>query len=274
MLEAYRNFYDGTPVSYEYELVLNTAAHSSNWGANILLDRVANQDNAYLGSDILTESMHHLGLQNTFIVTPYEEVPRPDKRTLITEANSREDRLEFLDEAMQTTAEDMGILLAMIYDCSQGGGTLLLVYPEQLTPHECQELIDTMALNTEINWIRFGVPFGTKVAHKHGFAAGTHGDAGIIYTPYGPYVLVEYLYQPTDWLVYDYSSPFMQGISRLTYNYFNPDQPYLGDPYSEPERFPEPEVAEETTPEEGATEGDGTEEIPDPAELGDSVDTN
>ena len=37
-------------------------------------------DNAYLGVDILTESMQRLGLENTFIVTPYEEPDRAGDR--------------------------------------------------------------------------------------------------------------------------------------------------------------------------------------------------
>jgi hypothetical protein len=64
------------------------------------------------------------------------------------------------------------------------------------------------------------VPEGTSVAHKHGWAAETHGDAGIISTPGGDYVLVEYLYYP-GWLEWAISSPLMADISRATYNFFN-----------------------------------------------------
>ena len=86
-------------------------------------------------------------MENTFIVTPYEEPDRPGKGTLQTQANSRTDIVTNPDPTMQTTAEDMGTLLAMIYHCSQGGGTLLALYPEQLTPTECQSIIDVLSEN-------------------------------------------------------------------------------------------------------------------------------
>jgi beta-lactamase class A len=229
MLEAFRNYFDGTPAPYEWDLFQKTAAESSDWAANLLLDRVANQDNAYLGVDILTASMQRLGLENTFIATPYQEPERPERLTYTTPANTRDDAIVDLDRAMQTTAEDMGTLLSMIYACANGGGSLLAVYPDQLSDQECTEILDVMKLNVEGNLIRYGVPEGIDVAHKHGWAGGTHGDAGIVFTPGGDYVLVEFLYQPGGWLVADYSFPILREISRTVYNYFNADDPFLGD---------------------------------------------
>jgi hypothetical protein len=192
---------------------------------------VAGQDNAYLGVDILTESMRRLGLVNTFIVTPYEEPNRPGRDTLVTPANSRTDLTTNPDPTMQTTAEDMGTLLSMIYYCAKGGGALLAVYPDQITPEECQAVLDVMVKNIEGNLIRFGVPEAIPVSHKHGWAGNTHGDAGIVFSPGGDYVIVEYLVQPeSDWLIHDISFPILREISRATYNYFNFDNPNLEDP--------------------------------------------
>jgi hypothetical protein len=42
-------------------------------------------------------------------------------------------------------------------------------------------------------------------------------------------VIVEYLSQPGDWLIADISFPILREIARATYNYFNLDDPYLGD---------------------------------------------
>ncbi len=230
LLETYRAL-DFEPTPNQRDLILGTMVYSGNYSANLLLDVVAGQDNAYLGVDILTESMHRLGLQNTFIVTPYEEPNRPGKTTMATPANSRQDIWTDPDPAMQTTAEDMGTLLSMIYYCSKGGGALLAVYPDQVTPEECQEMIDVMTLNTEGNLIRFGVPEDVPVAHKHGWGGNTHGDAGIVFSPGGDYVIVEYLTMPgSDWLVYDISFPILREISRATYNYFNFDNPNLETP--------------------------------------------
>jgi beta-lactamase class A len=248
LLETFRAL-DFEPTVDQEKLIAETAINSGNYSANLLLDVVAGQDNAYLGVDILTDSMSRLGLENTFIVTPYEEPNRPGKSTRSTPANSRTDVNTFPDPTMQTTAEDMGTLLSMIYYCAQGGGTLLAVYPEQITPGECQAIIDILSQNVEGNLIRFGVPEQTKVAHKHGWAGNTHGDAGIVFSPGGDYVIVEYLTQPdTDWLVHEISFPLLREISRAVYNYFNLEDPYFGDALPETREEQAPEVEEPESP--------------------------
>ena len=242
LLETFRAI-DNEPNSDQAKLIAETSEHSGNYSANLLLDVVAGMDNAYLGVDILTESMQRLGLENTFIVTPYEEPNRPGIETRITPANSRTDIYTYPDPTMQTTAEDMGTLFAMIYHCSKGGGTLLALYPDQLTPSECQAVIDSLSRNEEGNLIRFGVPPDVTVSHKHGWAGNTHGDAGIVFSPAGDYVIVEYLTQPdSDWLVHDISFPILRNVSREVYNYFNIDAPY----------FDEPEAIKDQPADEGA----------------------
>jgi hypothetical protein len=236
ILDPYRAL-DSHPSPDHAKLISETAIVSGDFSANLLLDVVAGQDNAYLGADILTESMQRLGLVNTFIITPYEEPSRPGKVTLLTPANTSDSAWTDPDQAMQTTAEDMGMLLAMIYRCANGGGTLLAVYPDRVTPQECQAILDMLVLNTEGNLIRYGVPETASVSHKHGWAGNTHGDAGIVFSPGGDFVLVEYLSQPaTDWLVIDYSFPILREIARTTYNYFNFDNPNLEDPAARAER--------------------------------------
>ncbi len=251
LLETFRAL-DFEPNTDQAKLIAETAINSGNYSANLLLDIVAGQDNAYLGVDILTESMQHLGLENTFIVTPYEEPNRPGKNTRSTPANSRVDINTFPDPTMQTTAEDMGTLLSMIYYCTQGGGTLLALYPDQLTPGECQAIIDVLGKNVDGNLIRFGVPDGIPVSHKHGWAGNTHGDAGIVFSPGGDYVIVEYLTQPdTDWLVHDISFPILREISRAVYNYFNVDAPYFKDASPESGNEEIPDIEPETPPADG-----------------------
>ncbi|MCA9986850.1 MAG: serine hydrolase [Anaerolineales bacterium] len=217
------------------KLISETLTLSGNYSANLLLDVVAGQDNAYLGSDILTESLWNLGLVNTFIATPYEEPARSNRPTYITPANSIPYEDMTIDPAMQTTAEDIGTLLSMIYHCANGGGALLAMYPEQLTPQECQEEISYLTMNAEGNWLlRDGLPPDTVLAHKHGWIDGdvgyygTHSDAGIIFSPGGDFVLVGYLYDEgwLDWLV---TGPIMRNITRAAYNYFNPDAPFILD---------------------------------------------
>ncbi|MCI0394496.1 MAG: class A beta-lactamase-related serine hydrolase [Chloroflexi bacterium] len=228
-IEAYRAL-DRPSDEFQQQLFLDTATRSSNYAANLLLHVVAGEDNTYRGADILTESMRHLGLVNTFIAVPYDATPPAYRQTTyVTPANSRTDITTQPDPTMQSTAEDIGTLLSMIYYCAQGGGALLAVYPGQITPQECQAIIDLMVLNEEGNLIRYGVPAGTPVSHKHGWALGTHADAGIVFSPGGDFVIVEYLNQPGEWLLADVSFPILREIARAVYNYFNFDDPYLGD---------------------------------------------
>jgi beta-lactamase class A len=257
-IEAFRHM-ELPLTDYQEQLLLDTATRSSNYGANLLLHVIAGEDNTYEGAELFTNSMWNLGLENTFMAVPYDAPVAPNRpSTYTTPANSRTDVTTFPDPNMQTTAEDIGSLLAMLYYCSEGGGTLLAVYPQELTPEECQRIIDLMALNEEGNLIRFGVPNEATVSHKHGWAQGTHADAGIVLSPGGDYVLVEYLHQNGSWLQSSVSFPVLREIARAVYNYFNYDDPYLGDALAEEERFEEASSPEEgQLPEEGSAPAEG-----------------
>ncbi len=230
-IEAYRVL-DRAPDEYEQGLFYDTAVRSSNYGANLLLHIIAGENNTYEGAARLTESMQRLGLVNTFMAIPYDAAIVPTRpETYVTPANSQPNILTNPDTARQTTAEDIGTLLSMLYYCSKGGGALLAVYPGEITPDECQAIIDLMVQNTEGNLIRLGVPEGVPVSHKHGWGDNlTHGDAGIVFSPGGDYVIVTYLHQPDGFIVSDQSFPILWELSRLTYNYFNYTDPYLDDP--------------------------------------------
>ena len=66
------------------------------------------------------------------------------------------------------------------------------------------------------------MPEGTIVAHKHGFGStDTIGDAGVVFSPGGDYVIVMYMWKP-DYLEWEVTAPIMATISRVVYRYFNP----------------------------------------------------
>lgn len=247
-VEAYRVL-DRPPNEYEEGLFYDTAVRSSNFSANLLLHVIAGENNTYEGASRLTESLQRLGLVNTFMAIPYDAAivsTRPE--TYVTPANSVSNLLTNPDTARQTTAEDIGTLLSMIYYCSKGGGTLLAVYPDEITPEECQAIIDLMVQNTEGNLIRLGVPEDVPVSHKHGWGDNlTHGDAGIVFSPGGDYVIVTYLHQPSGFIVSEQSFPILWELSRLTYNYFNFEDPYLGDPKARAEQAAAELAAEQAT---------------------------
>lgn len=217
-----------------YQTLINDALlGSDNESANELLTFIAGEDvegnaDGYFGADRVTQTMQELGLANTFIVAPYDQEPRRNKRSLETPANSGADVKTRPDPAMQSTAADLGSLLTMLYDCGMtGGGTFLAVYPDQISQSECLYLLDQMAENKIGSLLEEGVPPETIVAHKHGWISDTHGDAGIFFTPNGDYIVVMLMYQQ-DWLEWSESSPLIADVSRATFNYFNFDTPWLG----------------------------------------------
>jgi hypothetical protein len=195
----------------------------------LLLNVIAGQEDPYQGAIALTDSLRRLGLVNTFMVAPYNADAPPGRATMETPANTVEGLRTRPTPLIQTTAEDMGTLLSMIYYCAKGqGGALSALYPNQITQAECQQEVAYMADNKIGSLIEEGVPPETMVAHRHGWISDTHGDAGIVFSPGGDYVIVEFLYKP-DWLEWEISSPLLADISRAVYNYFNFDNPYLSD---------------------------------------------
>jgi beta-lactamase class A len=217
MVEAYKHL-DAPPDADTTKILTETMTLSGNFTANLLLRDTIGDGDAYQGVRRLNETMKLIGLVNTFMATPYDEDVLPQH--ISTSANSRTDISTNPDPFMQTTPQDMGRLLEMVYQCADGGGTLIAAYPDELTPDECQAMLDIMSQNHIGSLIEAGVPEEIPVAHKHGWVGDSHGDAGIVFTPGGDYVLCIYLYH-TDWLEWEVSSPLMARISEATYNYFN-----------------------------------------------------
>lgn len=192
--------------------------HSSNFHANLLLT-AAGDDSALRGAQKLTDTMQKLGLQNTFMAKAFDQETPVDP--IVTPANQRTDISTDPDPYIQTTASDIASLLMMIHECaSTGGGPLAVVFPGQITQSECQAILSQLAQNQTGVQIDGGVPEGIRVAHKEGLSDNAYGDAAIVFSPAGDYVLVEYIWTP-DYLNWDYGQPIMADISRAVYNYFN-----------------------------------------------------
>jgi beta-lactamase class A len=139
-----------------------------------------------------------------------------------TTANRRTDVDTDPDAFMQTTPDDMASLLTMLYQCGRdGGGAITVVFVDKITQRECQSIINLLSRNKIATLIEAGVPEGVSVAHKHGFGDGdTIGDAGIVFSPGGDYVVVVYIWQ-SEYLEWENSAPMVANISRMIFNYFN-----------------------------------------------------
>lgn len=214
--ETYRAL-DTPPDVETQRLISDTMRLSgSNYTANALLALIGDGDETR-GVQVLTQSLQRLGLRNTFMAAPYGQASAVPPR-IVTPANQRRDLDTQPDPYMQTTAKDMGLLMEMVVQCMDGGGTLLAAYPDQITPDECRQMIEWMSGPHEGALLSLGVPPGTPVAHKHGFIADTQGDVAAIWGPQGPYVLSVFLYQP-QWLDPRLSETVMADVSRATYEF-------------------------------------------------------
>ncbi|MBZ0275220.1 MAG: serine hydrolase [Anaerolineae bacterium] len=207
--------------------IADTMICSENTRTNEMLSVIGGGD-GYQGAQNVTQFMQDLGMSNSFIVTPYlidpNHVPTPPFAIVPPETQADKASAE-PDSWNQMTVSDMGWLLGEMYQCAYNqSGRLMDVFPGSYTPQECRQMITVMTHNHIGALIEAGVPLGTPVAHKHGWIPDTHGDAGLVMTPGGNYVLVVALHNPT-WLDFSESFPVVAEISRTVYNYYNPTAP-------------------------------------------------
>jgi len=221
MVSAYRRS-DVDRDEESLRLLQNMIDKSSNDAADDLMNRVIEGNRAPLA---VTEDMRALGFSNTFLAG-YFRTGSPLLEVIETPSNSRTDIDTDPDPYSQTTTSEIGMLLADLYQCATtGGGALTAIYPGEITQSECQSMIERLTRNEIGVLIEAGVPDGTLVAHKHGWVSTfgiikTIGDAGIVYTPGGNFILVIFLHHP-DQLVWDPASRLVADLTRAIYNYYN-----------------------------------------------------
>jgi len=222
MVSAFREMDPPYPPEY-LELMDEMIEQSENSSTDELAMSVLDDN---LSPLIVTEDMQRLGLENTFWAGHFY-VGAPLLQRFETPANQREDISTDPDVYNQTTPADMGMLMEDIYQCAElGGGALIAAFPDQITQEECEIMISTMARNQIAVLIQAGVPSGTIVAHKHGWAnendglIHTIGDTAIVYTPGGNYVLTIFVHHPVQ-AVFDPVNALFADLSAAIYNFYN-----------------------------------------------------
>jgi beta-lactamase class A len=221
MVSVYRRLGDA-PDAETVRLLEEMIEKSGNDPADWVMERVIDRTSAPLE---VSADMQALGLENTFLAGQFY----PGATLLYrydTPANLRADVNTDPDIYNQTTPSEMGMLLEDIYQCNQsGGGAFMVVFPGEITQSECQAMINSLTRNKLPELITKGLPEGTRIAHKHGWVTyfgimNTLGDAAIVYTPGGNYILVVFLHQP-DQLVWEPATDLVADLSRAVYNYYN-----------------------------------------------------
>lgn len=134
------------------------------------------------------------------------------------------------DVQNRSTASDMGTMLMQIYDCAIHGGGLRTIFPEEITQLECQYIMELLRGTYFRHMMELGLPEGVEFAHKVGYDSMVFGDVGFVFSPGGDYVFVMYVWEldKDGNNLTDINKWAMIGdVSRIVYNYFNPDQPML-----------------------------------------------
>ncbi len=221
MVSVFRRIND-TADAETMKLLEDMIDQSGNEAADWLMNRVIDPQRAPL---VVTEDMKILGLNNTFLAG-YFTLGSPLLALIQTPANSRTDIFTDPDPYSQTTPSDIGMLLEDIYQCAQtGGGALPAAFPGEITQEECRLMNQYLLRNRLPVLLTAGLPEATPIAHKHGWVTyngviNTIGDAGIIYSPGGNYILVVFLYHPNQ-LVWEPNAALVAQLSATVYNFYN-----------------------------------------------------
>ncbi|MFN8445442.1 MAG: serine hydrolase [Caldilineaceae bacterium] len=191
---------------------------SNNFAANQLLTFLGDGDIG-AGTRYFTQVMQELGYTSTYMQSGYDsnvqlpQISTPGNQQTVWDTNP--------DSNLQSTPREMGEILSAIYECTQGKGHLLEVFPNDITSDECWQILYYMTHDEfqELAWA--GLPKFKQqwIVHKHGFAFETHSDVALVWGPTGPYVISIFLYRK-NWMDWGTSNGTMQDLSRITWNFF------------------------------------------------------
>ncbi len=202
---------------------------SENNASNELLSLLGDGD-MLSGAAYVTDTLQALGLQDTYLAGPFAVNssginPTATLPPLVGRQTTADQVSTTPDQLNQATPADLGWLLSDIYQCAlDGTGPLVATFPDTMSTQKCRAILRILSADDIPAMLRAGVPPGIQVAHKHGWVDEVHGDAGIVFTSGGDYVLVVLL-RNKRWLNFEDSFPTIAEISRMVYNTYNPADP-------------------------------------------------
>lgn len=217
------------PSDDEAYLMAQSLLCSNNASSNYLLELSANRD-IFAGLGNVNNMLQFLGIRNTYITAPFDlgdgvvlgSIPAP---TTAPNANFNTGA----DPFNQTTAEDLGTMFSMIYDCAYYGSGLIAAYPNgEFTQQECRQMLNLMSSNDLERLLQGGIPQDAVISHKNGWLENVHGDAGIVFPPNGRnYVIAVFVWEEGEFFTFERAWPLIEGVSRAAWNYFAPEEPLI-----------------------------------------------
>ena len=222
MVSVLRHLPEPTPEEV-VTLLEQMIALSENAPADTLMEYYLDPDRGPL---IVTEDMTALGFENTFLAG-YFYPGAPLLQWIETPANTRQDIYLNPDDYNQVVASEAGRLMAGIYHCAaDGSGLLAETFPGEITPSECQLILQILSESKPVQFIDAGLPPETRIANKYGYVIAIDGllhtasDIAIVFTEGGDYVLNIFIHDP-EWLDYEVGVRLMTRLSQTVYNFFN-----------------------------------------------------
>lgn len=183
MAAVYHEIHEGNLKEDECKPYLeNMIIHSDNTSYNILISMIG-KGNPTQGAQKVNEYCTSLGLEQTGI---YHGLVPGEGYFAGSYDNT-------------TTPSDVANLLEMIYN------------EEILTSDACEEMMDLLKQCADDTGIVSSLPEDVECAHKSGWAEAQYLDGGIVYAPFGDYLLVTFSDS-------SYQS-FCQDISDCVYQY-------------------------------------------------------
>jgi beta-lactamase class A len=232
ILIDYFRILDAPPNNDDAFLMANSILCSSNGASNNILRLMLGAGDIMRGLQSVTETEQHIGARNTYITAPFIEIAGQQFGSNQPPAISPNPNYSTEpDYFNQTTAEDLGTMFSLIYDCAYHRTGLMSIYPGgEFTQQECSQMLELMS-GLELNrLLQGGIPPGVRIAHKNGWVGEITGNAGIVFPPNGHnYVISVFLWQKTSSGFQDYTQlwPLIEDISRAAWNYFSPEQALL-----------------------------------------------
>jgi beta-lactamase class A len=234
ILIDYFRVLDGEPTQDDAWLMANSLLCSQNSTSNLIMSDILGNGDLFSGIASVTRVAQSIGARNTFLTAPYAD-GSPDQQfgsIAPPETQPNPTLNTDPDPFNQTTAEDMGTMFNLIYDCAEYRSGLMAAYPNgEFTQRECQQMIELMSGLDLNRLLEAGIPDNVRIAHKNGWVGEVTGNAGIVFPPSGrDYIISVYLWEDTGATGFqDYIRlwPLIEDISRATWNYFNPEQALL-----------------------------------------------
>ncbi len=219
LLAVYRKL-NGPPTPEQAATLAEMMICSDNYATDAML-RLLGDGDAIEGARVVTTTVQQLGLHNTFIVGQFQPNPKATPAPLSTIKTDVDQVSTDPDPLNQSMPSEMGELLGAMYQCAlDGTGPIINAFGEDINVTECRQMLRLLSADKINVMIEAGVPTNVRVAHKHGWVEGAVGDAGIVFSAGGDYVLTVAMAQKK--IIWPQEFPKVSELSRIVYNAYNP----------------------------------------------------